>query len=238
MEINLGNVIPISTVDWYRKSACVVFFSGCNFTCPYCQNYKLLSHKNIVNIQTVEKQIFDAGMFISSVVFSGGEATLQYDALKRLAKFSKGLGLCVGIQTNGSNPTHLKELIKQKNLDKIFLDIKADPRNTKKYDNIVSYEGALSNVLQTLSITDIPIETKTTIFKSLNDSLEIAKYLVDIGFKQTYVIQQGVLVDNISQNELFTADEIKELAIDIKNKTKIQNIKIRTKERGEEQIQW
>ena len=41
---------------------------------------------------------------ISGVVFSGGEPTLQKEALLSLARIAKGMGLAVGVQTNGVYP--------------------------------------------------------------------------------------------------------------------------------------
>jgi pyruvate formate lyase activating enzyme len=62
--------------------------------------------------------------FISGVVFSGGEPTLQKDALLELARFAKQLRLDVGIQTNGQFPATLEEIIAEKLVDRIALDYK------------------------------------------------------------------------------------------------------------------
>ena len=62
--------------------------------------------------------------FISGVVISGGEPTLQKEALIALAGFVKKKGLLVGIQTNGLFPGTLESLIQQNLVDKIALDYK------------------------------------------------------------------------------------------------------------------
>ena len=48
---------------------------------------------------------------ISGVVFSGGEPTMQKEALLALARIAKGMGLAVGVQTNGVFPDTLEALI-------------------------------------------------------------------------------------------------------------------------------
>ncbi len=96
MRVNFGGVVPISTVDWYGRSAMVIFFNSCPFSCPYCQNFKLLNKVNFIDIEEVEKKILESNSFVSSIVFSGGEPTMQFDALEHLAKFTKYLGLLVG----------------------------------------------------------------------------------------------------------------------------------------------
>jgi len=62
--------------------------------------------------------------FISGVIFSGGEPTLQKDALTELARYAKQQGLAVGIQTNGLFPGTLEELIRQHLVDRIAIDYK------------------------------------------------------------------------------------------------------------------
>lgn len=62
--------------------------------------------------------------FITGVMFSGGEPTLQKDALIGLAGSAKKMGLAVGVQTNGLFPGTLESLIQQSLVDKIALDYK------------------------------------------------------------------------------------------------------------------
>jgi pyruvate formate lyase activating enzyme len=71
---------------------------------------------------------------ISGVVFSGGEPTLQKDALIALARTVKGMGLAVGVQTNGVFPDTLDALIKERLVDRVALDIKA---RWARYNNLL-----------------------------------------------------------------------------------------------------
>jgi pyruvate formate lyase activating enzyme len=242
IKVSIGKIISISTIDWHRRSSHVIFFNGCPLRCPYCQNYKLLDCKRLIDIEKVEKGIIDAKMFISAVVFSGGEPTMQPDALLELTKFIKGQGLLVGIQTNGYFPDILRELAKKKLVDKIFLDIKASPLESMRYSEITNAKDAyiVSRVIQTLHIPDIDIEVRTTIFRSLNDSLEIAKYLEEHNYNGAYVIQQGVpwntSNDKIRKEDILKREEIISIAKNINTDIGLKGIKIRTRENGEEYI--
>jgi pyruvate formate lyase activating enzyme len=40
--LRIGGIVDMSTVDWYGNVSLVIFFSGCNFRCPYCQNSGLI----------------------------------------------------------------------------------------------------------------------------------------------------------------------------------------------------
>lgn len=243
MKINVGKVISISTVDWHGRSSHVIFFNGCSFRCPWCQNYKLLDCKRMIDIEKIERDIFDAKMFISAVVFSGGEPTMQPDGLIHLAKFIKRQGLLVGIQTNGSFPGVLRELAKRKLVDKIFLDIKASPLKGYRYRQITNSAYIVADrVIQSLNIPDVTIEVRTTIFRSINDSMEIAKYLFDNNYNGIYVIQQGVpwsaQDDKIRKEDILTREEMISIAKNINADIGLKGIKIRTREKGEEYIIW
>lgn len=197
IKVNFGGIEPISTVDWHGRSSCTIFLNMCQFRCPFCQNYKLLEKINIVDIDIIKNKIIESKDFISAVVFSGGEPTMQCIALENLAKFAKEQGLLVGIETNGYSTSVIKKLIEKDLLDKIFLDIKTSPLNTKKYSIITGVENADKKIRESLKMIldfhhDI-VEVRTTIFRLIiDDILEIAKYLKENNYVSTYVLQQGI----------------------------------------------
>ncbi|MCZ7373063.1 MAG: radical SAM protein [Candidatus Methanoperedens sp.] len=98
-----GIMIPVSTIDWYGRAASVIFFNGCNFKCLYCSNNNFIRVANqrleplyrggsVIDMKEIEKQIHDSKMFISAVVFSGGEPTAHPQELEHLAT---AITLCV-----------------------------------------------------------------------------------------------------------------------------------------------
>ncbi|VVB94837.1 7-carboxy-7-deazaguanine synthase [uncultured archaeon] len=241
-----GIMIPVSTIDWYGRSASVIFFNGCNFKCLYCSNNRFIEVSNrleplfkggaVVDIEELEKHIIHAKSFISAVVFSGGEPTTQYDALEHLSKFAKKQGLLVGVETNGYYPERLSELIRQKLLDKIFLDIKAPLDDSHKYSFITGgKEDAAERVLQSLNLKGIALEVRTTVFRSLVSVSEIARFLADKDC--TYVLQQGIPEnapdDKIRKEKPLSGEELINLARSI---SFLKDVRIRTKEKGEERI--
>lgn len=242
-----GIMIPVSTIDWYGRSASVVFFNGCNFKCLYCSNNKFIKVANqrleplyrggdAVAIEEIEKQIHDSSMFISAVVLSGGEPTAHPEELEHLAMFAKGQGLLVGIETNGYYPERLVGLIEKKLIDKIFLDIKAPLDDAEKYRMITGGVGdAAERVQRTLDIRDVDIEVRTTVFRSFADVSAIAKSLS--GRDIIYVIQQGrpeyAPDEKLRKEKPFTREELMDLA---RNVSFLKDVRIRTREKGEERI--
>jgi pyruvate formate lyase activating enzyme len=242
-----GIVIPVSTIDWYGRSVSVIFFNGCNFKCLYCSNNNFIKVANqrieplykggsVMEIEEIEKMILDARMFISAVVFSGGEPTTQYEALEHLARFAKEQGLLVGIETNGFYPERLSNLIDKKLLDKIFLDIKAPLDDAQKYSMITrGGEDAAQRARKSLGLENVDIEVRTTVFPSISDVPGIARSFV--GKDCAYVIQQGIPENapegDIRKDKAFTRDELVALAQSV---SFLKDVRIRTKEKGEERI--
>lgn len=240
-----GVMIPVSTIDWYGRSASVVFFNGCNFKCVYCSNNQfievanrlepLFKKGNAVDIEEIEKQILDTKSFISAVVFSGGEPTAHPVELEHLAKFAKEQGLLVGIETNGYYPERLSSLIEKKLIDKIFLDIKAPLDDVQQYSMITGgIRDASEHALLTLNLP-VPVEVRTTVFRSCMDVLRIAKSIQ--ARDCPYVIQQGIPEyapdKKIRQEKPLAREEMIALAQRV---SFLKDVRVRTREKGEEKI--
>ena len=196
VSVDFSNIIQVSTVDWHNRSSCVIFFNKCPLRCILCQNHKLLDKSNMVHVNTIKDKLDESSDFVSSIVFSGGEPTLQESALDSLIRFSRENDLLTGIQTSGYYPLVLKKLVDNNLLDKIFLDIKALPSDATRYKTITGSDDAHKKVIESLRVVDtssVESEVRTTVFKPfINDALEIAKFLKDSDYIGTYVIQTGI----------------------------------------------
>ena len=124
MQVNFGGFVPLSTVDWRGRSVCTVFLRGCPLKCSYCQNDLIQNGQDFLEIQEILDMIRSSEPYISGVVFSGGEPTMQKEALCALCGYVKKMNLAVGIQTNGLFPETLSELLDKKIVDKVAIDYK------------------------------------------------------------------------------------------------------------------
>jgi pyruvate formate lyase activating enzyme len=124
----IGGLQKTSLIDFPGKVSCVCFVSGCNFLCPYCHNPDLVHHPG--NALLDEKSFLDfireRQGFLDGVVISGGEPTLQKD-LPAFVSRIKREGYAVKLDTNGSHPRVIRELIEKKLVDYLAMDIKTDP---------------------------------------------------------------------------------------------------------------
>lgn len=165
MKVNFNKIEQISTVDYPGKSACVVFFNGCPWRCPYCHNKQTWENVNMVDIDYVKEQIDSCLPFISAVVFSGGEPTYQRVQLIELCKYAKSLGLSVGVETNGYDSFCLSRL--SDIIDKVYLDIKAPINSAIQYYRATKNINAYENVNKSMGL-DFPIEIRVVNINKFN----------------------------------------------------------------------
>ena len=178
-------------VDYPGRVACTIFTGGCNFRCPYCQNSDLVLYPEETEPYS-EEEIFDhlarrQGV-LSGVCISGGEPTLQPD-LKNFIRKIKDLGLAVKLDTNGSNPAVLKELITEGLLDYVAMDIK---HSRAKYASVAcSPSFNLDDIAESVDFLKeghVDYEFRTTLVKEMHreaDMTAIGMWLM--GAKACYL---------------------------------------------------
>ncbi len=126
--MRIGGLTKQSFIDWEGKTTAVIFTKGCNFRCGYCHNPELVYPKLIEQTADIsETLIFDflstRKNWLDGVVITGGEPTLQNN-LKEFIFEIKKLGYAVKLDTNGSLPMILKDLLESNLVDYVAMDIK------------------------------------------------------------------------------------------------------------------
>lgn len=174
--------IKADLVNWPGRVAATVFTSGCNFRCPYCHNADLVTMQEQKTHS--EKEVLDfleKHPAIESLVVSGGEPTIHADLPDFMRKV-KALGKSVKLDTNGTNPEMLEEIVRADLADYIAMDIKAP---WYKY-HMVGGERLLGNVKRSLWIlrhmcngNDVLTELRTTCSKDMLDKRDIIE-IIDI----------------------------------------------------------
>ncbi len=246
-RINLGGIVPFSTIDWRGKAAMVIFLRGCPLRCIYCQNYNLLEDSHYVVMKEIEEDIEKNEDFIDAVVISGGEPFMQPQAIEEIAEFAKKHSLFVAVQTNGFYPAVIESMLKRKLIDKIFLDIKAPLSDEKLYEKLTKVSGVTRKVKNTLDVcihAKIDLELVTTVFKNLVGGEEVKRIAEEIEGAGAaycpYVIQQGraeIVPDKaIKEEDMFSYEELKELASLAYHAAYLKEVRVRTREDGEEVI--
>lgn len=147
----IGGLQKTSLLDFPGKVSTVVFTQECNFRCPYCHNPELvLSRREPLVFTEVLAFLAQRKSVLEGVVVSGGEPTL-HDGLFDFCAAAKSLGYAVKLDTNGSRPEVLRQLLQAQLLDYVAMDIKADPRH---YPEALCPRGAGEDVWRGIAVLE------------------------------------------------------------------------------------
>lgn len=193
MKIKIGGVLDFSSLDFPKKMASVVFFAGCNFRCPFCHNPELVEGKEYQEIEVDDVVNTLAGYrdFIDGVAITGGEPTLQPEGLKELCAKLKAVGLKVKLDTNGSNPEIIKELLEKRLLDFIAMDIKA-PFEKESYDKVAQGGAFIEKIRESYKMilgSEIPYEFRMPVVPGLNSEM-MERISNDVKDSDNFVLEQ------------------------------------------------
>ena len=215
--MKISGLQKLTLLDYPGKMACTVFTYGCNFRCPFCHNALLVTEENSDNISEDEFFAFlkKRQGILDGVCISGGEPTLQNDLAEFIGKI-KALGYAVKLDTNGSRPEVLRNLIKEKLVDYVAMDIKNSPA---KYSLTCGCEVNTVPIKESVSIiteSGIGHEFRTTTVRELHtadDFREIAQWLKGDSryFLQHFEDSGNLIGDNLSafdKNEMTAFAEV------------------------------
>ena len=218
--MHIGGLQKTSLIDYPEKISCVLFLSGCNFDCPFCHNPQLAKgmadNSAVPDLDSFYRFLENRRSFLEGVVISGGEPTLQPGLFSLCAKL-KQLGYPVKLDTNGSRPRVIRDLIAADLVDYIAMDIKTDPLH---YTPLVRDECAPDCILESIRIIvdDAPAyEFRTTCVRPLVSAGVIEKICRLIRGADQYVLQrfreENVMHPEFFQavNPSFTGDELDQL---------------------------
>lgn len=219
----------LTLLDFPEKMACMIFTRGCNLKCPFCQNGLLVLNKTkegFIDESEIFEYLKKRKNLLDGVVVSGGEPLLQRDIKTFITKI-KDLGYKVKIDTNGTSPLLLEELINEGLVDYVAMDIK---NVFEKYPKITGCKNVnTDNIKKSIKILKqdkIDYEFRTTIVKEFHALEDIKKILSYIGGSK-YYLQNFVDNENVIQSGLhgFSREEL----IDINNELEKEftNFKIR-----------
>jgi pyruvate formate lyase activating enzyme len=160
--LRIGGLIKISTIDFPGVLSAVIFTQGCNFFCPYCQNPELVRpFGELLDEDGVLEFLRSRTQFLDGIVISGGEPTLV-DDLDEYIKKLKGLGYKVKLDTNGSRPQVIKDLLERKLVDYIALDLKQQPESYSKDLAPLKESERIKETVNLLKRLGYPHEFRTT----------------------------------------------------------------------------
>lgn len=179
----IGGYQKTTLLDYPGHVAATVFVGGCNFRCPFCHNAKTLlcvDPSKVVEQQEVLDFLTSRRSLLTGVCISGGEPTLQPDLANFIFEI-KEMGYLVKLDTNGYRPDVLRDLLDQKLLNYIAMDIKSGFSRYNRSTGVSNINISLiQESIDLIQGSGLPYEFRTTVvdgLHSLSDFYEIREML-------------------------------------------------------------
>ncbi len=212
----IGGFQKFSLIDYPKKISAIIFTQGCNFRCHYCYNPELVKPE-LFTPPIPEEEVLSflekrRGV-LEGVVITGGEPLLQKD-LPDFLKKVKDYGYSIKLDTNGSFPEKLKELIEKKLIDFVAMDIKAP---FEKYEKVCGVQVDTKKIQESIKIimnSGIDYLFRTVLIKEFLDFKDIEIIANYIKGAKNYILQKFFASEKIISPYLlekinFTEEEIK-----------------------------
>lgn len=192
--MKVTGIQKLTLLDYPGVVACTVFTAGCNFRCPFCHNAMLVLPEQIDNECLTDDEVFGflkkrRGV-LDGVAVTGGEPLLHADMPEFLARV-KEMGYKIKLDTNGSNPELLSEIVKNKLVDRVAMDIKNAPEEYARTIGLKSFDIApVERSKEMLLRGDIDYEFRTTVVKGIHTKESLIGAAKWIEGAKEYYLQQ------------------------------------------------
>lgn len=216
MSFKLAGLQKTTFIDYPEKIACIVFTQGCNFRCGYCHNPELFENKEpVLSVPAFFEFLNKRKGKLDGVVITGGEPTLHGKDLIEFIKEVKSFGFLVKLDTNGTHPDVLQELLNENLLDYIAMDIKAPLAKYKTITQTDIDTKIIKKSIDMIMKSGVDYEFRTTIVKSqlsVEDLRQIGELIQ--GAKRYYMqkfLATKILDETLMSEESYTDEEFKNL---------------------------
>ena len=220
----------VSLLDYPQKVAATIFTGGCNFRCPFCHNRDLVFlPENIPELQEddILAYLNKRKGILDGICISGGEPLLNPDLDIFLQKV-KSIGYPIKLDTNGTNPAKLRELIDKKLIDYVAMDIKNTPSKYAETAGILNLD--LSQIQESISYlkeNHISYEFRTTIVREFHTQQDIKEIAEWLSGAQAWFLQSYTDSENVIQKGLHAHDKQTLLTFLDTARKKIPNTELR-----------
>lgn len=175
--VEIKGFLETSFVDWPGKLCSVFFLPRCNFRCPYCHNHSLVFHPEqltAIPLKFILARLDSLKNWIDGVCLTGGEPTL-HGGLSSLIREVKWRKFLVKLDTNGSNPQMLQDLIDRGAVDFVSMDVKA-PLDPFGYSRSAGIRINLEPILRSIEILkrgNVEYQFRMTVVPGLHQEKDV-----------------------------------------------------------------
>ncbi len=195
-----------------------MFLGGCNFRCPFCHNSDLVLRPEILPTFPLDYflSFLDSRKgWLEGICISGGEPLLQ-DDLETLLILIKDRNLLVKIDTNGSFPSRLENLIRKKLVDHIAMDVKAPLKRYQEVTRATVNEEDIVRSVDIIKNSGLGYVFRTTLVPGLVGPEDIKQICQMLDGAKIFQLQQFVPLNTLDSHYLqkkpYRREEIQGLA--------------------------
>ncbi len=202
-KIKIKKMIETSLIDWEGMMVSTLYVGGCNFRCPFCYNVDLVINPECLPA-ILEKKIFlsisERNPFIDGICLSGGEPTIYDDLIEFLNRI-KSYNLKIKLDTNGSHPEKLADIIDYQLVDYIAMDIK-NCLQTEAYTRTIRVQNEqiitkIKKSIELIMVSGVDYEFRTTVVPGFHNVEMIESIAKEIKGAQRYILQNFIQPEKI-----------------------------------------
>ncbi len=192
--MRIGGLQRFSLIDFPGCIAAVVFTQGCSLRCGFCHNPELVIPKLYAECMPEEQVI----AFLDSrcgqldgIVVTGGEPTAQAGLIEFVRR-TREMGFRTKLDTNGTRPQVLREIIRERLVDYVAMDVKAP---LEKYPAVTGVPVDTTLIAESIGLLkrgDVDYEFRTTVVNGHIGPADVAALGRLLEGAKRYVLQPFV----------------------------------------------
>ncbi len=210
--MNIQGFNKTTLLDYPGLVACTVFTGGCDLRCPFCHNSGLVLSPRAAegySVDEVLNHLKKRKGILEGIAVSGGEPLLQPDLKDFLRQIREIGDYKIKLDTNGTHPQLLADVISEGLVDKVAMDIKNSPEKYAQTVGIHNFDVELIRAsLSFIMLSGIDYELRTTVVRELHDSESMRGIAEFIKGAKAYYLQNFVDSDAVMFGGLHGFDRV------------------------------
>ncbi len=178
--MKIFGINKLTLMDFPDRTACILFVGGCNMRCPFCHNSGIVASGSPIDQQEIVDYLTKRRAMLDGVVISGGEPTIYPDLPQYIASI-RAMGFAIKLDTNGTHPDMLQQLISDGLVDYVAMDIKNSLSAYASTSGVDSIDTtAIERSIAILMSSSVQYEFRTTVVQQLHTAdhfVEIAQLI-------------------------------------------------------------
>lgn len=194
--MRMAGLQKLTLLDFPEHTAATVFVPGCNLRCPFCHNAELVRGPHDPAGDTPIEEFFafleKRHGLLDGICITGGEPLLESDLADFCARI-KSIGFAVKLDTNGSFPNRLRDLVEAGLVDYIAMDVKNAPERYAETVGVPGFDLApIAESINYLLTGVMPYEFRTTVVREFHTEAGLLALSQWIAGAQAWYLQNFV----------------------------------------------